>query len=283
MPNQKRKYRLIAFLLAIAALVLQCLSLTRFKGDASMLVYLFSEWFLVLGSLLLAIALLKDGLRAIGMDPRYGMRLYLPGAAIGAGMFLLFVIVALLLGGYSIGINPAGVDWPMIILFMIAFVGQSAFEEVFSRGFLLYWLKTKIGTIGAVLVTATIFSLMHIPNGHTTVLSVLNIFLVGVFYGLLVLRTGSLWMACGAHFAWNFLETNVFLVPNSGNAVTTGIFKLTPLAENELLIGKEFGPEGSLTVSIIHLLAILLLALSFKKTRSNPAAASQAAPSEEAA
>jgi membrane protease YdiL (CAAX protease family) len=283
MPNQKKKYRLIAFLLAIAALVLQCLSLTRFKGDASMLVYLFSEWFLVLGSLLLAMALLNDGLRAIGMDPRHGLRLYLPGAAIGAGMFLLFVIVALLLGGYSIGINPAGVDWPMIILFMIAFVGQSAFEEIFSRGFLLYWLKTKIGAIGAVLVTATIFSLMHIPNGHTTVLSVLNLFLVGVFYGLMVLRTGSLWMACGAHFAWNFLETNVFLVPNSGNAVTTGIFKLTPLAENELLIGKEFGPEGSLTVSIIHLLAILLLALSFMKAKSNPAAASQAAPSEEAA
>ncbi len=184
MPNQKRKYRLIAFLLAIAALVLQCLSLVRFKGDASMLVYLFSEWFLVLGSLLLAMALLNDGLRAIGMDPRYGLRLYLPGAAIGAGMFLLFVIVALLLGGYSIGINPAGVDWPMIILFMIAFVGQSAFEEIFSRGFLLYWLKTKIGAIGAVLVTATIFSLMHIPNGHTTMLSVLNLFLVGVFTAL---------------------------------------------------------------------------------------------------
>ena len=89
----------------------------------------------------------------------------------------------------------------MILLFLIGFVGQSALEEVLMRGLLYYWLKRKLGPLGAVLLTAILFSLIHIPNGHTTFLSILNIALVGIFYGLLVIRTGSLWMACGAHFA----------------------------------------------------------------------------------
>ena len=256
----KKHWRLAAVVLVAVYFALQIWSEANLTDDANMLVFLLSEWFLLLALLVLAFGRIEGGLRAIGMDPGKGLKLYLPGAAVGAGMFLVFVAVALLFGGYRIGVNPLGVDWLMTLLFLIGFVGQSALEEVLMRGLLYYWLKKKLGPLGAVLLTAILFSLIHIPNGHTTSLSILNIALVGIFYGLLVIRTGSLWMACGAHFAWNFLETNVFLVPNSGNAVSTGIFKLTPLAENELLIGKEFGPEGSLTVTIIHLIAIAFVA-----------------------
>ena len=41
-------------------------------------------------------------------------------------------------------------------------------------------------------------------------LAVANLFLGGVLFGLLAIRTGNLYAAAAAHFAWNWTESGVF-------------------------------------------------------------------------
>lgn len=71
-------------------------------------------------------------------------------------------------------------------------------EEVLYRGLVQAGLATRLGWARAVVVTALIFSVMHFdPVG------LLARFELGVVFGLLAWRAGSLWPAIGAHAANN--------------------------------------------------------------------------------
>src|SRR5262249_53461940 len=72
-----------------------------------------------------------------------------------------------------------------------AFVPQSAAEEVFLRGYALAHLRRGVGDLPAVLVTGSVFGVLHINNPSSGPLAAAVIALVGIFLGLLVVRTGS--------------------------------------------------------------------------------------------
>lgn len=75
-------------------------------------------------------------------------------------------------------------------------------EEVFFRGFLQQGLRQRLEAPRAVVVTALIFTAFHLePVGFVAR------FQLGVLFGLLAWRTGSLWPAIGAHFANNTTST----------------------------------------------------------------------------
>lgn len=77
-------------------------------------------------------------------------------------------------------------------------------EELFFRGLLLRGFLGRYGRMNALLLTALLFAIVHLnPWG------LLSIFLVGLFLGWLVLRTGSLWCACLAHGVYNLMAVLV--------------------------------------------------------------------------
>ena len=90
--------------------------------------------------------------------------------------------------------------------------------------------------------------------------SVLNIWLEGIFSGLLVYCFDSLWMAMAAHTAWNFLQSIVLGLPNSGIEVPYSVFKLdTATAANGFAYDIHFGLEAGLMAGLVELIGILLL------------------------
>ncbi len=101
---------------------------------------------------------------------------------------------------------------PIVALFLVGFIFQSACEEFMFRGYLLPLFGRKIGMFWAVMLSSLLFALLHIINGDMTILSVATIFAIGTFLGFYMVRTNNIWGACGIHAAWNFLQGLVYPV-----------------------------------------------------------------------
>lgn len=91
------------------------------------------------------------------------------------------------------------------LLFLLVFpsvaIGAPLAEEVIFRGQLFSALsRTRIGAAGATLVTAIIWSLLHVTEPW---LSIGLIFIMGLIFGWMMIRFGSLWLTIAAHGAWN--------------------------------------------------------------------------------
>lgn len=79
-------------------------------------------------------------------------------------------------------------------------------EELFFRGFMQRGLEVHRGGPRAIVVTAFVFSAFHLdPVGLTAR------FELGVLFGLLAWRAGSLWPAIAAHAANNLISAVIFL------------------------------------------------------------------------
>jgi len=79
-------------------------------------------------------------------------------------------------------------------------------EEFFFRGFMQRGLEEKQGAPRAIVVTAVIFSAFHLdPVGFV------SRFELGVLFGLLAWKSGSIWPAMGAHAANNAISSVLFL------------------------------------------------------------------------
>lgn len=146
-------------------------------------------------------------------------------------------------------------------------------EELLLRGYALKVLDETWGRYGAVGATSIVFSLLHVANPAITILALINVFLAGVILALLYLRSGSLWLAVGFHWGWNFIEGAVLGCAVSG-IPAPGSILTTTAAGPPWLSGGPFGPEGSVVLTITASLAALLLILAKKSGPARVAAVS---------
>lgn len=77
-------------------------------------------------------------------------------------------------------------------------------EELLFRGAILGLLRHRFPVWGAIVVQAVCFALLH-----ALAVRLPYTFALGVVFGVLVVRTGSLWPAIVAHAAHNFLATQI--------------------------------------------------------------------------
>ena len=86
-------------------------------------------------------------------------------------------------------------------------IGAPLAEEVVFRGqFFAALSRTRIGAMGATLVTSTVWALLHATEPW---LSVGLIFMMGLVFGFLLVRFGSLWVTIACHAAWNAIYSIV--------------------------------------------------------------------------
>lgn len=86
-------------------------------------------------------------------------------------------------------------------------IGAPVAEEVVFRGqFFAALSRTRIGAMGATLVTSTVWALLHATEPW---LSVGLIFMMGLVFGFLLVRFGSLWVTIACHAAWNAIYSIV--------------------------------------------------------------------------
>lgn len=83
----------------------------------------------------------------------------------------------------------------VLIAFISAAIISPIYEEIFYRGFIYRWLRTRIGFIGAILLSAIIFTIIHIPTYNAMPVN----FFSGIIFALAYERTNSIWPSVMIH------------------------------------------------------------------------------------
>ena len=142
----------------------------------------------------------------------------------------------------------------------IVLLGVAA-EEFLFRGWLLSALQDMLGQSWAVLLSAIAFSGFHWWAGGAAadVVSLANLMLGGLWFGLLAVRSGGILAPMAAHFAWNASESIVFgLDPNPG------VDDLGALANYDLVGLPMWGGSGeglNASIAMTIVLAALVIPL----------------------
>lgn len=217
---------------------------------------------IVSGVLASVIVLFRSRLSArdIGFRPVGVGKGLLVGTALG--LFLLSAIMAALINLHHVQLAPFdlhGEQGPLwFARFALLFTAVALNEELAMRGPLLTLLGRAIGFWPAALLTSLIFMSLHIPNPGETPLGLANVFIVGIVLAWSRRRTGALWLAIGFHAAWDFAQSYLFGVPDSGTLIDGAITRAT-ISGPDWLSGGVTGPEGGVltTISMVGIFVIV--------------------------
>ena len=93
-----------------------------------------------------------------------------------------------------------------------------------------------------------------------TKLGLLQVFLIGVLFSLIVYYWDSLWTVIWAHTAWNFSQSIVFGLPNSGIVSKYSVVRLEAAsARDGIFYNTSFGVEGSMGANAIIAGALVIV------------------------
>ncbi len=167
---------------------------------------------------------------------------------------------------------------------LLAFLMVGLFEEYLTRGFLqytlmrgLYGLAEKISPthtrIVAFWLAAAVMSLVfgagHLGNAGESRLGLVTVVLAGVIFSYALWRTGSLWWAIGFHMSWDWAQSFLYGVPDSGGLFAGRLFQ-THATGHVWLSGGAAGPEGSVLVIPTLILVALVIRFTTRQRRQPP-------------
>jgi len=147
----------------------------------------------------------------------------------------------------------------------LAFACGAMAEELLFRGYPFQTLIQAVTFLPATAIGAALFALAHGANPGVTPLATANIALAGILFSFAYMKTRSLWLPAGIHFAWNFSQGALFGFPTSGIR-TDGLLR-ADVTGPAWIDGGEFGPEGGVLATIALLACIwYILKAPFVKT-----------------
>ena len=177
---------------------------------------------------------------------------------VSAQVTILMLLIAAL-GGYSSGGLGLGrsalaalrsVEWAGVFFLV------GVFEEFFFRGYLQFTLTSAAYFWPAATLTSAVFGAVHLMNPGEGPIGAVSVFVIGMFLCLTLRRTGDLWFAIGWHAAFDFGETYIYAVPNSGIVMQGHHLPFLVHGSGEGL-GGSVGPEGSAAAFVTVALAFV--------------------------
>jgi len=196
---------------------------------------------------------------AIGLPLGKDMwRGWLQGAGIGAAFMVLIVVVQTVVGWLrptpDAGTVTAwlGMQAGMALMFAVA----AAAEELLMRGYAFQVLVEGTGVWPAVIITSVLFALIHLGNPNIDAIALVNVGLAGVILAGVYLRTRSLWVAIGLHWAWNWVMAGWFDLPVSGIDFDVPGYDTVELGP-DTFTGGVFGPEAGIVLTFVAMLLIV--------------------------
>jgi membrane protease YdiL (CAAX protease family) len=240
---------------------------------------------LVLGLTALAARMERRLLASYGLPLGSAVRRPLrQGLLWGLALATLTIGATALLGGISFG--PPSLSVADIVLHAVAWAGAfllvGVTEELLFRGYALSTLSGGIGFWPAAVVLAIPFGALHLLNDGEGVIGALNVVSFALFASFTLRRTGNLWFAIGMHAAWDYAQSFLYGVPDSGMRAEGHLLQ-ADLHGPTWLTGGTVGPEGSLLGFAALGLAFFVFARGFparsagrvpSSTRGKPGVAS---------
>jgi hypothetical protein len=187
------------------------------------------------------------------------------GSLWGIASLSLLILVYRLTGVFSFGsLNLHGRRIVLFALYYAAFFLITAFfEDFLMRGYSQWVLAQGMRFWPAAAMLSVIFGLLHLANPGEARIGIAAVVVIGFFFCLTLRRTGTLWWAVGFHMSWDWGESFLYSVPDSGS-IAPGHLLNSSFHGPEWLTGGSVGPEGS------YLLFVLVAALWFLFDRMYP-------------
>ena len=188
------------------------------------------------------------------------------GLLTGFVICLLCIACTAAIGDITLSFDFGADKIPMFLFGLVMVMLQSTSEELWFRGFMYERILIRHPLWVAVLVNGVFFGMIHLLNSGVTFLAILNIAICGIGFSILRWYTKSIWLVIGFHTMWNFTQSFIFGLPNSG--IVSGISLFHPEsrnAERNLIYDPHFGVEGAIILTIIFALIITAVLLRARK------------------
>ena len=161
------------------------------------------------------------------------------------------------------------------------------YEEFYFRGYTLFTLTRGLRFINefrafpqnrgndklnfwiAAGLLSTAFGTVHLGNTGENGIGALAAGLIGLFFCLTVRRTGNLWFAVGFHASFDWGETYLYSVPNSGTTAP-GHLLSSSFHGPPWLTGGSVGPEGSVLAFVLIAVVWLLFDRFYPQVKYPP-------------
>jgi len=203
-------------------------------------------------------------------------------SAVMAGIFLVILLISDLakFDGITLGTYEQSSEGFDYLEFMkVASIGSLSllllehllvgyWEELVFRGYVFQNMIEGMGLKISIVISCLIYGLIHITNPNAGLLSSLIIVAFGYLRIYGYLSTQQLWLSMGMHMGWNFFQGPIFGFAASGHQHAT-LFNVSFNSSKDWLTGGEFGPEGSILVIPILLLALWVMDKYAKRTRNH--------------
>ncbi|KXT93995.1 CPBP family intramembrane glutamic endopeptidase [Streptococcus mitis] len=208
----------------------------------------------------------KRPIRTLGFYKENFLSALFKGYGLGLSLFILVLAGLVVLGQYQFDSIHLDTYSLAFTLFTIPFwILQGTAEELVTRAWLIPQLAKRTNIKVAIIISSSLFTLLHLGNPGITFLSAIDLFLFGVAMSLYLLKTDTIWGIGGIHGAWNFAQGNLFGILVSGQPSGTSLMTFLPQGDRSWLSGGSFGIEGSVMTSLVLLLLIVYLAYQLKK------------------
>jgi membrane protease YdiL (CAAX protease family) len=163
--------------------------------------------------------------------------------------------------------------WSYGLQWGVAFLFTALFEESLLRGYLQSTLTRGVGFWWAAVLLSLAFGATHLPNHGESPIGIFSVVGAGLVACLSLWLTKSLYWAVGLHAGWDWSQSYLYGVPDSGQVVSGHLFVTHP-SGGLIWSGGPTGPEGS--IYVIPTMAIIALGLwiawSQRQPRKDPAA-----------
>lgn len=259
--NAERKLRngwwIAIFFLVLAALLFPLLMLA--KSNNTDLPLIQQAVVVILASLICQWLRKKPLSEMIGKpDRKWPLELAI-GCAGGGLLMLLPAATLWALGYVEWQIQIA--DFSLLLPVILTFIAVALAEEFLFRGFMFQRLLDGIGLWPAQAGMAAYFVLTHSATlqsaGQQKYLACANIFLASILFGLAFIRTKSLALPIGLHFAANTIQGAMLGFGVSGNEQASLLKPI--LSGPEWFTGGAFGLEASVPGLVFVIFAIIVL------------------------
>ena len=193
----------------------------------------------------------RFGAFGLPMRQAFGRNFWV-GALWGIASLTVLMLVLRAAGAFTLGsLDLQG--W-RILKFALYYAGfflmTALFEDFLWRGYSQWVLAKGMNFWPAAALLSVSFGAIHSSNGGESRVGLVAIVAIGLFFCLTLRRTGNLWWAVGFHMAWDWGESYLYSVPDSG-AMAPGHLLNSSFHGPAWLTGGTVGPEGSYLVFIV--------------------------------
>jgi membrane protease YdiL (CAAX protease family) len=200
-------------------------------------------------------------------------KLFWQGCLIGLIEVSALVGLIAAFGGYSFGglAVHGGELLRWGLLWAVFFVLVGLFEEFLFRGYLQYTLGDGIGFWPAAVVLSCLFGAVHLANPGEGWVGAAGVVAIGLVFAFALRRTANLWLVVGWHASFDFGETFLYSVPNSGYAFPGHLSNASLQQGKAWLTGGTVGPEGSVFSFVTMGILAIVIHFLFPAKKTQPA------------